>query len=153
MTMAQNNFVPVSWNGESISTDKLNQMANNEQFLFDRTPLVRYAYQGKQNIVRDNSAKVMSGKTPFPPATNQDNVAILVYFGSFFSAGCHPIVTAVIETGGPLARKVMSIRSLGGVGQEIGINGFVADIFTVEAGTQNHFVETGGWVHWTATGY
>lgn len=150
--MAQNDFVPVSWNGESISTDKLNQMANNDQFLFDRTPLVRYAFQGgQQTITRDNSVKIISGKTPFVPSANTDWIRQNIYFGTFFSAGCSPVVTATVETQGP-ERRTVSIHGLGGLNTDIDINGFVAHVW-VASDTGNPYVSTSGFIHWIAVGY
>lgn len=149
--MAQNDFVPVSWNGEAVSTDKLNQMANNDQFLFDRTPLVRYVYQGAQNITRDNSVKMLAGKTPFTPSSDNNWVRQAIYFGSFFSSGCVPVVTCTVETQGG-ERRDISIHGLGGVSTDIDINGFEATIW-IGAGSGDTKVSTSGWVHWMAVGY
>lgn len=140
-------YVPVSWNGESVSTDKLNQMANNDQYLFDRSPKIRYS---SSNLTRDTSLKVIAGKTPFQPHGKFDWTNVVVYFGSFFTAGCHPSVTAVAEVTGGWMRKFVAIKGLAG---EIDHTGFLAQVVSQESIPGNGWIEAGGWVHWQAVGY
>lgn len=144
--MAVNDFVPMSWNGEPITTDKLNQMCNNSQYLFDRSPRIRYAVNA---IIRDTGLKVLAGKTPFPPDTAHDYVNVPIYFGSFFTAGCHPSVTATVEIVGGNWRKYVSIQGL--TGAEIDQTGFMAQVVAKENTVIN--ILNGGWVHWQAVGY
>lgn len=144
--MAMSEYVPMSWNGEPINTDKLNQMCNNSQYLFDRSPRIRYQASG---LIRDTGLKVISGKTPFAPDSSHDFVNVPIYFGSFFTSGSHPVVTATIEIVGGSWRKYVSIQGL--AGQEIDQTGFMAQVVAHENPVQN--VMTGGWIHWTAVGY
>lgn len=139
-------FVPMSWNGEPITTDKLNQMCNNSQYLFDRSPSIRYAAAG---ITRDDGLKIIAGKTPFAPDPNHDYVNVQIYFGSFFTAGSHPIVTCTAEIVGGYWRKYVSIQGLSGA--EIDQTGFQAQVVARENGTA--YIWQGGWVHWQAVGY
>lgn len=143
--MAQNDYRPVSWNGESISNAKLNQMANNTQFIFERQPKMRYTGAGN-NIIRDTALKVLSGKTPFPPVTTANWIYQNIYFGSFFTVNCKPIITASLEAGDHRGRVV--IRSFGAQGTEIDHVGFIAIVSHESAATLSP-----GWVHWTAVGY
>lgn len=140
-------YQPVSFNGEMITTQKMNQMTNNDQWLFENTPRIRYNAAG---ITRDQSLKVMSGKTPFT-ISSIDYENVNVYFGSFFSAGCKPVVTAVVETTGGWLRKFLTIR--GANGGELDNTGFIAHITTHEPTGVGNQIEAGGWVHWTAVGY
>lgn len=146
--MAANEYRPVSWNGEAITNSKLNQMANNTQFLFERSPKMRYAAAG---LTRDTGLKILAGKTPYP-ANTRDWSDARVYFGSFFTAGCKPIVTAVvgdIQAGG--LRKYISLRGHNG---EIDHTGFIAHVVTFELYPGGAKTVTGpGFVHWTAIGY
>lgn len=144
--MAMNDFVPMSWNGEPVSTDKLNQMCNNSQYLFDRSPRIRYSVSG---ITRDTGLKVIAGKTAFAPDTTHDYVNVPIYFGSYFTAGSHPSVTATVEIVGGSWRKYVSIQGLSG--SEIDQTGFVAQVVAKENTLTN--VLQGGWVHWQAVGY
>lgn len=141
--MAMNEFVPMSWNGEPISTDKLNQMCNNTQYLFDRSPRIRYATNG---ITRDTGLKVLAGKTSYP--TVQANYVYLpVYFGSFFSSGCRPVVVATVEA--PFGGHRNRVMVYGFNGVEIDQTGFQAVVTTEAVPT----LGPGGWVHWSAVGY
>lgn len=146
--MALNNFVPVSWNGEAVTNDKLNQMANNDQYLFERTPTVRYSNTGA-NVVRDDAMKIMAGKAPIVVSTT-DNVDVNIYFGSYFTAGTHPIVTATYEPGGTYLAKFCSVRGFAG---EIDHTGCIIRVYSREAAGFTNDMSQGGWVHWQAVGF
>lgn len=145
--MAMNDFVPMSWNGEPISQDKLNQMCNNTQWLYDRSPRIRYSISG---LTRDTGLKVLSGKTAFSADPSHDGLYVDTYFGSYFSSGCHPAVTATIEPIGGHQRKYASIMGL--AGSEIDQTGFRTAVVSIEAGVTSA-IDAGGWIHWTAVGY
>lgn len=144
--MSTSDYNPVSWNGEPITTAKLNQMCNNTQWIFDRMPKIRYA---SNNINRETTIKVLAGWTPFPPDTTHDYVNVDISFGSYFTAGCHPVITATVEISGGAWRKYVSIQGLGG--QQTDNTGFRAQVVSHEATVQN--ITQGGWIHWTAVGY
>lgn len=139
--MAQNEYKPVSWNGEAISNTKLNQMCNNTQYIFERMPKIRYATQG---LTRDTSLRMIAGKTPHTVAADRNFIYQDVYFGSFFTAGCKPIVTATVEGGGH-RNKVVIV----GFNGEVDHTGFIAVVST-EATTT---LTPAGFIHWTAVGY
>lgn len=134
-------FKPISWNGEPVSNAKMNQMANNEQWLFENSARLRHLQAGS---ARDAGIKIIAGKTPYSASSIQ-HVYLDVYFGSFFSAASKPIVQAIVETTG-LGRKDVSITGLGG---EVDYRGFRAAVYTDEVPT----IESGGWLHWMAVGF
>lgn len=140
-------YKPVTFNSESLSQAKLQQMANNMQWLFENNPRVRYLPPG--GSPRDAGLKIMYGKAPFPIWASGVYDAF-IYFGSFFSAGCKPIVTTSLEVTGSRGAKANTIRGLGG---EIDYRGFVARVFTVERPGVPTDIEAGGWIHWQAAGY
>jgi hypothetical protein len=144
--MAQNDFVPTSWNGETITTDKLNQMCNNTQYLYDRSPRIRYATSG---LTRDTGLKLLAGKTPYGPV-NADHTTVSIYFGTFFSAGCRPVVTAVVGDSTSGLRKFCTVLGFNG---EIDNTGFMAHVSSHEPSWANQVIYSGGWIHWTAVGY
>lgn len=153
--MAQNEYRPVSWNGEPITNSKLNQMANNTQFLFERTPRIRYAAAG---ITRDSGLKMIVGKTPIP-IVQTEWTEVETYFGDFFSAGCHPSINANLEMTQNLHRTLMVIRPLGSYTTygEIDHRGFKAHVWSNEddggGGPAADVLTTGGFIHWQAVGY
>jgi hypothetical protein len=145
--MTSNGYVPMSFNGESLTSSKLNQLCNNVQYLYLNTPRVRYSANG---ITRDSSLKIISGKTPFTARPGYDAENIPIYFGNFFSSGSNPVVVATTEVPGYAKRKFVCVFGLGG--GEIDHTGFMAQVTTHEALSQYNQIEAGGWVHWTATG-
>ena len=96
--MAATPYKAVLWgNNEPLATDKLNQMANNSQYLFENMPKVTYSAYG---IKKATSVKVIAGIVSIAP--NKSLWASQrVEFGSYFSAGCKPvIVTGMQPTAG-----------------------------------------------------
>lgn len=146
--MATTPYKPVSFTSESISQTKLQQMANNEQWLFENMAKMRYATQA---LTRDAGVRVISGKTPFGTTTGGASaIDTHIYFGSFFTAGCKPVVTGMVETTGPHLRKLITIRGFGG---EVDHRGFVAHLSTQEFPGVPVNIEASGWIHWQAIGY
>lgn len=145
--MAATPYKPVSFTSESITQQKLQQMANNEEWLFENTPRLRYSTSG---LTRDAGIKLISGKTPHAQV-NAEHLDVPVYFGSFFTGGCKPIVTATVEHNGGGGRRLATIRGHGG---EIDHRGFIAHVTTQEdyPGAIRNF-NSGGWLHWMAVGY
>jgi hypothetical protein len=141
--MSATPYQPVSFNGEMITTQKMNQMANNDQWLFENSPRIRYNANG---LVRDASLKVMAGKTPYP-LVSLNYVYQAVYFGSFFSAGCKPVITATIEAPSGGHRNRVMIYGL--TGGEVDNTGFQAVVTTEAAPT----LGPAGFIHWQAVGY
>lgn len=137
-------YVPTSFTGEQITQQKLQQMANNDQWLFENSSRVRYNY----GVVRDSQVKIIAGKTPYPATTN-DNIDVYVYFGSFFSASCKPVVAASVEPG--LGTIGLSIAGLT-FGAEMDYRGFRGHVYQDYYELRNS-LQYAGWVHWIAVGY
>jgi len=87
-----NTFAPVGWSdNEPVWTDKLQQMVQNDLYLYERQPKVRYNAYG---VTRDTTLKIASGVVVMPIVTKQ------VYFGSFFTAGSQPVVLVSLISNG-----------------------------------------------------
>jgi hypothetical protein len=138
------NYKPTTFNGEPLTTTKMNQLANNVQYLFERSANVRYASSG---ITRDNGIKVITGKTAFAK-TSKTYTNVYIYFGSYFTAGCSPTVQVSLELPNLGHRYHISFRGFNGGGQ-VDHRGMIAVVAT-EAYKN---LPEGGFVHWTATGY
>ena len=76
--------------GEILTRTKLNQMTNNEQWLFENRIQGNYSAHG---LKRTSGLKLASGVTTFA-TTTAGGRAVDVMFGSFFSVGCNPVVVA-----------------------------------------------------------
>jgi hypothetical protein len=118
-------------------------MANNDQWLFENSVKLRYTGSG---LTRDNGTKIIAGKIPFSRQTI-DWVTVGAAFGSFFSSGCRPVITAVAESPDN-ARVDLTIHTWTGPG-EIDQTGFTAHAYT--QGTEPTLGS--GWIHWIAVGY
>jgi len=146
--MSATPYKPVNFSSESLSQTKLQQLANNQQWLFENTPRVRYSASG---LTRDSGTKILSGKINYGTSPG-DAVEMLVYFGNFFTAGCNPNVVITVQTNGGWLRKFGTIRSLQGLAAPIDHTGFIVHVTTHERAVPANF-EAGGWVHWQAVGY
>lgn len=135
-------YVPVTWGDEPIFTDKLNQMGNNEQWLFENAPRMQYSAYGVQ---KPTGVKIMAGLLIFPPSPTAGAQGYY-YFGSFFSSGCNPIIVCTVNTLDGQRGGVVSIRGIGmtipdhrGFGSSIN-NSTVTQI---TAQTYIHFIAVG----------
>ena len=105
-------YQPISWSdNEPVYMDKLNAMANNDQWLFENAPNMYYNVQG---IKKTTGVKIMTGFCYIPVTTSYTvrNSVATFYFGSFFSQGCLPVVVASLQTY-PQTRIAISTRGIG----------------------------------------
>lgn len=143
--MAATPYRPISWTDQSLTKEKLQQMANNGQWLFENSPRMRYNYQG--SVIKDSGLKVIAGKTAYA-STGRDWVDVPVYFGSFFSAACKPIVTATVESANRIDVKIN-----GHDGVEIDYRGFRGHIWIDVIPGWVASPVPNGWLHWQAVGF
>lgn len=102
-------YVPVTWGDEPIFTDKLNQMGNNEQWLFENTPRM---YYNAFNTKKPNGVKIMAGMLVLAPSATTMSQGDY-YFGSFFSSGSFPIVVATVNVLDGQRGQIVSIQGIG----------------------------------------
>lgn len=106
--MSATPYVPLSWNpDEPTSTDKLNLMTNNDQWLFENTPRALYT----KGSNRTAGIKFLGGMAIIP-ASKTYHAYVNVNFGSFFTAGCIPIITTGVLSY-PHGRIMVNHRGLG----------------------------------------
>lgn len=139
-------YAPVQWTPGPITLPGLQQMANNEQWLFENMPAMYYT--GPQ-IKRTGGLKIAAGRLPFP-STKQGYIDMNVYFGNFFTSGCNPVVTTTVHSY-YRGRKFASVMGLGGA-TNIDSRGFMAVICAVEPVGQDNSIH-GGILNWMAVGY
>lgn len=102
-------YVPVSWSEEPVNIDKLQQMASNDQALFEMKPSTAIKHNG---ISRNKGMKILAGSQLFQP-TNTWSTNKNIYFGNYFSAGCYPVVSPAIY-GAPQTATYIHPKGLGG---------------------------------------
>lgn len=103
-------YKAVTWGDEPIYKDKLNQMTNNEQWLFENAPVVNYNTYG---IKRNAGLKIMAG-IAVVPAAKAASASATVNFGTFFSSGCKPVITVGTQPTGAQGRFHVSIKGIDG---------------------------------------
>lgn len=132
-------YSPVTWNaGDFATKERMSQMANNDQWLFENISKVTYRASG---INRGQGMKVLAIRTPYG-ATTARQVRVDVYFGGYFSAGCSPICTATAISH-PQKRLNVTLSGLGGTAFPDAI-GCMAQ---VEADEMFSEASTGGSIH------
>lgn len=146
--MATSQYDPVEWTQGPVSLDGLQQMSNNDQYMFDNMPKMLYSSAG---LFRSSGLKISSGRTAYgtKAATWID---ITTYFGNFFSVGCNPVVVTTVHSWHGL-RKFTTVRGLGNA-ESIDSRGFICQISSHENTTgPKADIITGGFLNWVAVGY
>lgn len=133
--------------GEALPKEKFDQIVSNQQWLFDNLTKVRY---NSGAVIRDNALKMLCGKSPFPARSDANYVYVTVNFGTFFTAGCQPILVASVEGNGGSNHKVIVVPvSRAGLNIPIDHNGMTL----VVSGPQYTNIPRNGWINWMAVGY
>jgi hypothetical protein len=102
-------YKPVSWSeDELITPDKMSQITNNSQWLYENTPRVSY---NAFKVNRATGIKIACGLMVMGSVKSLTHTKS-VYFGNFFSAASHPIVTTGLTTTG--LRKIFT--TISGIG-------------------------------------
>lgn len=103
-------YKPTSWtDNEVLSTDKLNQMTNNDQWIYENTPRTKYVGNG----TKTSGVKILATRALVTPRNSIAGTTDL-YFGAFFSTGCQPIITCTVTPTGWQRRFFVSVHSLTG---------------------------------------
>lgn len=102
-------YKAVSWGEEPTSVDKLNQMTNNDQWLYENTPRMKYS---GYSLTKTSGLKILATYSLIPFTTNR-SASRGLYFGSFFSTGCQPIVVAQPVPGGAQRRFFIAVTGIG----------------------------------------
>ena len=90
-------YKATTWGDEPVYKDKLQQMANNDQWLYENMPKMNFNTYG---VKRTTGLKILAG-IAIVPAGKKDWSGTTFNFNSFFSSGCKPvIVTGTQPTGG-----------------------------------------------------
>jgi hypothetical protein len=145
--MVSTNYDPVSWTSGPITTNALQQMANNDQWIYENMPRMVYY---SPSINRSSGLKIASGRTTFG-SSHLMYKDVTVYFGNFFTAGCKPVVVATVHSFGG-QRQLATVRGLGNA-HAIDNRGFISQISSQE--NYPHAVNriAGGILNWIAVGY
>lgn len=92
--MASTQFKQITF-GNVVKAEDFQQLSNNIQYVYENMPTVFYNLNG--SVKKSSGCKILAGTVNIAPKV-VPSWGFGVYFGSFFSEGCHPIVTANIMT-------------------------------------------------------
>lgn len=138
-------YQPISWSSqEPAFKDKLNQMTNNDQWLFENMPKMYYSVNG---IKRSTGVKAATGFGVFNASATR-YAAGTVSFGDYFSQGCQPVVVVGEMQTYPQREVIATIRGIGTAFPDH--RGF--EVYLTAVGTAKKISST-VYAPWIAIGY
>lgn len=142
-------YKDLTWGAnEQLETAKLNDMAANTRYLFERAPKLLFTAYGAK---KDVGLKIMSGVATIT-ATKSNARYINVPFGSFFTVGSKPVVVTGVHS--PVQSGLIATFSgLSGVGYVPDHRGFQARVVARELSAKNNYIIKNGYLNWIAMGY
>jgi hypothetical protein len=147
--LAVASYQDVSWNeGDNADRFKLNRMAQNSRYLFERAPKL---YYNAYNVKKDVGVKIACGVVAVP-ATKNTATTVTVNFGSFFTTGTRPIPVTSLTSPSNL-RVIETTYGLGGLATVPDHRGFNCRVAATEIyGTVKYIPKT-MYLNWLAMGY
>jgi hypothetical protein len=146
--MAAKEFAPLTWNdNEPLFMEKLNQMANNEQYLFENMPKMYYNAHG---VKKSTGVRILSSVVGIPANSKSPNGSARYYFGNFFSSGCRPLVVASVNSY-PQGRYHLNTRGIDTFWPDH--RGFEARIAADELNPKNNKISATVWIPFVAIGW
>jgi hypothetical protein len=122
-------------------------MTNNDDWLHDNMPKVRYATDAAPP--QETGTKIMTGRVVVP-AQKSDSFTKSVSFGTFFTPGCSPIVTATLVCD---AEDAIWLR-VQGIGKKVQDHtGCNIHGYQNSASGKKKTIEQTVYVDWIAVGY
>jgi hypothetical protein len=146
--MAVVSFKDVTWGNEQIETAKLNDMAANTRYLFERAPKLLYTAYGAK---KDVGLKILSG-TATVVATKSNIRYVTIPFGSFFTTGSKPVIVNGIYSPNQVG-LVTTMHGISGSAYVPDHRGFVARVAARELSTKSNYIMANCYLHWIAMGY
>lgn len=148
--MASNyKFRAINWTpNERIGESKFDQMAENADWLYRRTPRAIYTLPG--GLRRAEGVKICSGRAIIAKREKSDSAKATVRFGNFFSARCEPIVTT-----GVVSNKLSKIFcTVNGIGKlQPDTRGFDVEVKIAGTAKRKGKISHSFYVTWQAVGY
>jgi hypothetical protein len=146
--MAATEYTPVSWSdNEPLLTEKMSAMTQNDQYLFENMPRVYYNAHG---VKKATGTKIMTGFVAAPYTQNVYS-SNTFNFGSFFSAGCRPVVVAGAPHSWPRIRYLVAVRGIGTTFPDH--RGFEIRVSSAEVNAKENRLPHTVWVPFIAVGY
>lgn len=133
---------------ELLSEDKMDQLLNNVQWIYENTP--RATYSLSDSVVRAENVRLACGRVTIP-AVKSDNSGANVSFPNFFSPGCTPIITTGVVSKGQ--RHVFCVVNGLGEALQPDYRGFGIWINVAEPDKTKDLIQATMYLNWMAMGY
>lgn len=143
-------FKAINWTpNEVISERKMDQVADNSQWLYNNTPRAIYTLPG--GLRRTEGIKIAAGRVVVAKRMKSDLATVTVRFGNFFSTRCEPIITTGIVS----ARQPRIFCVINGIGGKLQPDhrGFNARINIMAEKKKNDKIVRSFHISWQAMGY
>jgi hypothetical protein len=138
--MAAQGFTPTTWTNEPVSSAKLNQMAQNDQWLYENSVKFDYNVSG---ICRSSGLKIAVAYI-YCPANGGRYSESTFFFGDFFTPGTNPVIVGGNFGSGRIIDTWIGFR---GIDQWLpdhrGVQGWVAHPALLEGPTWIAFAAIG----------
>lgn len=86
-------YSPQNWSaGDAITPERMNRMADNDQFLFESRIQSKYTFD---SIERTSGIRIWASNGRFPISSTQRSILGIDWSG-YFSPGCNPIVNVTL---------------------------------------------------------
>lgn len=118
-------FRAINWTpNEQIGERKMDQMADNSEWLYRNTPRAIYTLPG--GIRRVEGVKMASGRAIITKR-DRDSATVEVRFGNYFSSRCEPNITTGIVSANSQGRVFCVVHGIGRLipdnrGFQVGVN-------------------------------
>lgn len=140
-------YKATTWGDEPVYKDKLNQMVNNDQWIYENMPRVNFSTYG---IKRTNGIKVLAG-IAIAPAALSVNSKTTYNFGTFFSSGCKPVIVTGTQPTSGRGRYHVVFRGIGTPYPDH--RGMEVTASTDELVAKNNVMDARVYVHFVAIGW
>lgn len=147
--MAVEAFQSVKFGEEELTPAKLNALSENQDWLFEHLPLVKYSGYG--GLRRDNQTRVGCGVVTIPSSSRRHQ-DIRVEFNSLFTTNCKPIIVTGIVSH-YVSRMTVAMWGFRGRGYVPLHDGFMATVACVEMDKENNYFQKTSYLNWIAVGY
>lgn len=147
--MAATPFKPISWSPtEIITEEKMDQYANNVQWVKENKPDALYTLPG--GTKRYTQVKVCAGRVIIPPDAKSDTATVRVNFPNFFSSKCQPLVTT-----GIVSNFTRTFCTINGINSLIPDDtGFEVQVMKFSGNSKEKTnINKSFYVNWIAVGY
>lgn len=142
-------FKAVNWSpNEILGAAKTDQMSNNAEWLYNRTPRSLYTLPG--GLRREQGVRIVAGRVQIAQRLKTDTASVRVRFGNYFSTRCQPLITTGIVSGHqPRIHAVIN-----GIGQlQPDHRGFNVQVNINADKKKNDHIARAFWINYMAIGY